>query len=428
MPANIARHNKTSGRAHMRDNRVRYEIILVLTLTLAVGLTTFEQATTFYLVPFAKQELGLSNTQIGIMGSGYFVLFALSSLFVSGRSEAHGRPILYLGVLLLLLALGSILSAFVTSFTALFLIRITMGAIAGPILPIAQSVTALESSPARRGMNMGLVGGLSGNILGGLAAPLILVHVASTFGWRPGFGLVLIPALMCAAITYFYLKEPSGLKTPDADKAAGKTGTESRLIQILRYRNIWICIVICCFYAAYISVSFTFLPMFFLQVQGFAAPKMSGVMSMLGLGGIVFSVLLPVMADRIGRRPIMIFGSFLGLALPVGAMTIPDPVWALASMMFIGWAFSGLGSLLIGTIPSETVPARSISTAMGLIVSLGALGGGFVGPSLAGALADRLGLQAPLFLIGACAFIPMILSLALKETRPRGRAAPRRNS
>jgi sugar phosphate permease len=91
-------------------------------------------------------------------------------------------------------------------------------------------------------------------------------------------------------------------------------------------------------------------------------------------------------------------------------------------MMFIGWAFSGVGSLLFGTIPSETVPSRSISTAMGLIVSLGALGGGFAGPSLAGALADRLGLQAPIFLVAACAFIPMILSLALKETRPRGTA------
>jgi MFS family permease len=77
------------------------------------------------------------------------------------------------------------------------------------------------------------------------------------------------------------------------------------------------------------------------------------------------------------------------------------------------------GGLIMGTIPSETVPTRSISTAIGIIVGLGVLVGGLVGPTFAGWCADHWGLRAPLLLQAGCAVVAAVASVGLRETAPR---------
>src|SRR2546430_5639757 len=80
-------------------------------------------------------------------------------------------------------------------------------------------------------------------------------------------------------------------------------------------------------------------------------------------------------------------------------------------------------SLFMGTIPSETIPARYVATSMGLTVGVGEVLGGVSGPALAGTAADHYGLTAPLFIQAGCAIAGALLALALKETAPRRVAA-----
>jgi sugar phosphate permease len=78
----------------------------------------------------------------------------------------------------------------------------------------------------------------------------------------------------------------------------------------------------------------------------------------------------------------------------------------------------------MATIPSETIPARYIATAVGLSVGIGEVLGGVSAPAVAGSAADRYGLSAPLLIQAGCALIGALLALALKETAPRRLAAP----
>jgi sugar phosphate permease len=57
---------------------------------------------------------------------------------------------------------------------------------------------------------------------------------------------------------------------------------------------------------------------------------------------------------------------------------------------------------------------------MGIVVGVGEILGGVIGPSLAGWLADNtvLKLQAPMLVMTVCALIAGFLSLFLKETAP----------
>ena len=56
---------------------------------------------------------------------------------------------------------------------------------------------------------------------------------------------------------------------------------------------------------------------------------------------------------------------------------------------------------------------------MGLVVGIGELSGGFLGPLIGGALADKYGLQAPLLMAAVMAVLAGFVALALVETNPR---------
>jgi sugar phosphate permease len=115
----------------------------------------------------------------------------------------------------------------------------------------------------------------------------------------------------------------------------------------------------------------------------------------------------------------------------LAAVYYSGPVAVLALLVCIGWAPAGAATLFFATIPSESVPARSISTVIGLIVGIGTVVGGVMGPSVAGWSADRWGLNTALLVEVGCAAVLAIISSMLRESAPglslSARLAPARN-
>ena len=190
-------------------------------------------------------------------------------------------------------------------------------------------------------------------------------------------------------------------------------------MSVLRHRNVWLCAAGAASFVAFTAIGAGFLPLFYTQVRGFLPQQMSLLMSVLGISGLLLGIFLPAISDRVGRKPVMVLGNMLGLACPLAVMYYTGPLPALAFILFLAWAPMGSGPLAFATIPSESVPAGSLSTAIGLILAVGTLLGGVIGPLLAGWSADRWGPAMPMFmLIGWCT-IAVLASLALRETAPR---------
>jgi len=72
----------------------------------------------------------------------------------------------------------------------------------------------------------------------------------------------------------------------------------------------------------------------------------------------------------------------------------------------------------MGTIPAESTSPRNIATAMGLVVGIGEIAGGFGLPTLAGRIADHTSLAAPILMQMGCALVAGVLSMFLIETAP----------
>jgi MFS family permease len=144
-----------------------------------------------------KQDLGLTDTQLGWLGSAYVLVFSLAALPFGVLSDVKSRR----GVIAGGVALWSAFTAFsglVRNFAQLFLCRAAVGVGEAAFGPASASLTAdyfpgKDRSTAMAVLNAGVpLGGVLGLLLGGW-----LEHL---YGWRVAFMAVGLPGFLCAVL------------------------------------------------------------------------------------------------------------------------------------------------------------------------------------------------------------------------------------
>lgn len=393
----------------------RYQFRLVAILAATVGVVNLDMFGIGILMPFIQPMLHLDNTNIGIILSGFWISFASSTFLTGIISDKYQNRKHILIISLLAFSFCSVLPAIAASFIALFGARLLMGVLDGPIYVLPQSITALQSPTHKSGLNMGIVQNVGASVVGVVMAPL-LVYLAIHFSWRVGFLAGVLPGLLCAGAVMLFVSEgrtDSGPKAP-----AGEALNKAR--RKLRWpRNLWLCAAISCFVMLFVTITLGFMPLFLIKVRHLTAPRMSVLLSVLGVSLLVLGVALPGISDRVGRKPVVFASGILGLALPLGALYCHGPLWVMALLFFLGWSLAGASALTFATIVCESVPAETVSTCIGIISAIGMLIGGVLGPMLAGWSSDRWGLSSvPILAVGCCLAVSGT-ALALRETVPR---------
>ena len=391
-----------------------YELTVVLLLGLAFGFAYFDRMAMTFLSPYVVKDLGLSNTQIGALGSGLSVTWALGAYLIGRWSDAVGRRRPFLLGAMVIFSFCSVLSGLAPGFRTLFASRMVMGAVEGPFLPICLAIIAAASLQSRRGLNVGIVQNGFGSLIGTAIAPIVLVWLADHYGWRSAFYLAGIPGLLLALLVWRYIREP---QMPA--RAADEAPPPLLPLAMLANRNIAVCSMISCLMVGSLVIGSIFLPLFFTGPRGWEPKTMGWVMAVLGLTPGLGGVLVSWISDKVGRRPPMIAGCFLAAVCPFAALWFGGSIPALAAIMFASWLGIGVFPLFMGLVPGETLGHAKAATAMGLVVAVGELSGGFLGPLAGGALADRFSLAAPLLIQGVFALLAGVVAFALVETNPR---------
>src|SRR5580765_1300655 len=152
-----------------------YENKLLILLSFIFGFVLFDRMALNFLVPFFDKELGLNNTQVGLLASLLALAWAISGYVIGTLSDKTGKRKLYLIISVVIFSVCSFISGLATSFAFLLVTRIIMGFSEGPVLPLAQSVMISASTQKRRGFNMGFMQSFGSNLLGTMLAPVILV-------------------------------------------------------------------------------------------------------------------------------------------------------------------------------------------------------------------------------------------------------------
>jgi len=414
--------------------KAAYEIRMIGVLTLMFGFVFFDRNAMGNLAPYIMASLHITAEQVGQLSSGLSVCWAISGFLIGTLSDALGRRKSFLLITVVIFSVCSVLSGLAPSFGVLLASRMLMGLAEGPILPIAQSLVVLESAESRRGFNMGVMQNLGSNLIGSFAGPVILTALAEAFSWRGAFYVAAVPGLICAALIWMFVREPArdamvALAAPEPGAAAAPASAGATLLQALHYRNMWICILLSIFMVPWMILGWAFLPSIYPTLRHLSHTESSWLVGALGISAAVFAFIVPGLSDRLGRKPVMIFFTFVGIFYPLAALYYQGSSWMLALLVFLGWSASGTFPLFMATIPSETIPSRYVATTLGLVMGLGELIGGGLVPWLAGRAADHYhNLAVTMWIASGLGVIATVLTLFLVETAPVKVAATRRQA
>jgi MFS family permease len=303
------------------------------------------------------------------------------------------------------------------------MIRIMMGLTEGAYTPTSFAAVAAAAEPGRRGFLQGLQ--QSGFALFGLfGAPLVagfLLTMVPT--WREVLWVVAIPGFIVGILLWMVLREPrdtmGGKLMADAVTAHG--GPDGKWLDVLKQRNLVLCMLALAGAMACVFVLGGVLPDYLVGYVGLSQPQALTVASGLGFGGFFGQFGVPGLSDRFGRRTMAVVG-FIGAAICVYYFQSMDG--SNVTMLFIMLAvtsFFALGNvaLITGPTATESAPPGLMAAGIGMVVGAGEIFGGGIAPLIAGGVIERYGLHAVMYVALGGALFGILASVFLKETAPR---------
>ena len=131
------------------------------------------------------QELKLSHTQFGMLGSAFFLLFSASGVAVGFLANRFSTKTI-MCIMGVAWSAALLPMTMISSFTLLVTSRVILGAAEGPAFPVAVHAVYQWFANAHRALPTSVVA--SGAAFGaGIVAPLI-IWIIDHFGWHAAFG------------------------------------------------------------------------------------------------------------------------------------------------------------------------------------------------------------------------------------------------
>jgi predicted MFS family arabinose efflux permease len=160
-------------------------------------LNYLDRSVIFALFEPIKNDLHVTDTQLGWLGSVFAIVFALGSLVAGVLSDLLPRRLVIAGGLAAwsgFTALGGL----ARTYWQLFSSRAIVGVTQSSYLPAAQALLADYFPDKGRAQAMGIF--WSGLVLGGVLAVWVGGLLASAFGWRSALLLVGLPGVLFAGL------------------------------------------------------------------------------------------------------------------------------------------------------------------------------------------------------------------------------------
>lgn len=158
------------------------------------------------LAPAIKDDLQLSDTQIGALsGVAFGIFYATLGIPIARLADRYSR-VNIISICLTIWSLMTALSGLATNFVQLLIARIGVGIGEAGGSPPSHSLLADYFAPGKRATALGIyalgvpIGILFGNLAGG--------WIGEIFGWRQAFFLVGVPGIILAIILKLTVKEP----------------------------------------------------------------------------------------------------------------------------------------------------------------------------------------------------------------------------
>ena len=385
----------------------------MLTLvTIAHALGSFSALAVAPLAPFLLDALHLTRAQVGFFVPAAYlggVVMSLPAGWLTDRIGVRGvlaGGLALIGVMVVLASradgLGSLLGC------------LMIGGFGFSVLNPATGKAVLDwFPPRRRGVAMGVK--QTGLTLGGVAAALLLPPLAAETDWRQALTVAGLTSVACALVVALgYRAPPRPAAVVPADPARVRD-----LAQFLRRPGV-VVVMTCGFALSMMQASLlAYLALYGRDVVGRSAVDAARLLALAQVGGASARLGWGFVSDRAfqsRRRPGIVISAMLALGaftvLGLGAVT-PSALLPVVAIVAGAAAFGWVG--LYMTLVAELGGSRYAGLLTGIAVTF-SWSGVLVGPPLFGALLQLTGSWAVAWLV--LAGVALIVALVLPRPRP----------
>lgn len=346
-----------------------------------------------------KEELGLSDTQLGLLTGLAFALFYVALGIPIGRiiDKPSSNRVGIISLALVIWSAMTGLCGLAQTFPQLLCARFGVGAGEAASTPAAHSLIGDMFVPERRVAALALYGsGLPVGMLLGMALGGIF---ADAFGWRTSFLLLGAPGILVGMAIWLLVAEPrTNASVPMSEAAvvqphASLWATFNTLWHYTPLRRLVAAMTLSCLYT---YGSLVWQPIFFIRTVGLSPGEIGvafGLMS--GLSAIAGNAIAGLCAARLAtiapRHVLTVTVLGMLLAAPGIAAILWVDDWRLALVLLVpSWIAGGLtyGPTYAALQSLVRPQARAATTALFLTVQTGV--GLGLGPLLFGMLSDCL--------------------------------------
>jgi MFS family permease len=380
----------------------RYAWFTCALLLLAFGLSIIDRFAIGLVVDPIKQDLGLTDTQMGLVqGLAFALFYSLFALPIGVLVDVWNRCVL-VALAVALWSAATAATGLAGSFAAMFLARLVVGAGEATLLPAASSIIADSFPPDRRPRAMGVFmlggavgGGLAGVIVAGalwIAARARSEGLTMLAEWQLMFVLLSLPGFLLAA-ALLALREPVRRER----LAPGKVPLEAFLAHLrpnaLAYATVMGAGALV---ATAVAAQFAWWPTLFIRVHQWSAAQVGVVFGIVGLPLAIFSplsagFLLGWLGARRNDAPILVMlGQTLGCAIFATGMALaPTPTLGIA--LYVPMALTGIWANTAAlTAINQITPNELRGRMIGAYVLLTGLIAYSLGSVSVGMLTDRV--------------------------------------
>lgn len=405
----------TSGGSASALLSARYKTWLVSVLLVLATLNFADRAILSVLAQPIKEDLGLTDSQLGLLhGLGFAILYSVLGIPLGWLAERVSRKNL-IAVCVGAWSLMTALCGMAGSFFTLLLGRVGVGIGEAGFQPPMASLVSDHFRANRRGTVMSII--LLGSPLGFLVGQSVGGWVASEWGWRMAFFVLGVPGILIGVVTWLTLREPPrGL-------AEGRVVTEPPPTVKTTIVALWAKPTFRHLVAGFVIAGFAmnaiaqFVLPFYLRSFGLPLATVGVLFGVVAFSSNGLGMLLGgVGFDRLSRRDVRwpLWGPaiMLTLAAPLyfGAFAAEAVAVSFAFIWFANFSLASHLAPSLASVQNVTDPRmRALATAL-VWLALGLLGTG-LGPTLLGLASDFFAGRA----FGAGEFI---------ASCPGGRAPP----
>ena len=411
-----------------------YRYIICLIIFLSYVLVYFHRLCPAVIALDIQEAFGVSGTLLGVLGSAYFYPYAIMQLPTGLLADSWG-PRKTVSAFFLLAASGSVLMGMAPNLVMATLGRILVGVGVSTVFVCNFKLLAEWFNPKQFVIMGGIFMAMGG--VGALFSSAPLGWVSNIIGWRMALVAVGLVTLIMALLVYTFVRNrPSDKGFPPINIVPAVEPKEGRSLLggvklVVSSGRFWP-ISAWAFFSPGISFALGGLwgGPYLIQVYGLSKTAAGGVLSTFAVALMVGSPFESWVANRIGRKPVLIGCSLLSIAVCglfysfTEGLTLP----MLYLLFFCLFLSGGPIGPVVAAVSKELFPVAIAGTSVGMVNLFPFLGGALF-QVVIGAVVSRGGLDGTRYslagyqdmflicLVGAV--ISLVTAVFLKETLDR---------